>query len=61
MCSGWTCRLDAYGMRCKGHRKGGEHYRKCAICGKGHTIGEARENNCLQVTADMMRLRSFNY
>ena len=47
--------------RCNVHRKGCEHYRKCAMCGKGHTVSEARENNCLGVRAEMMRLRSLNY
>ena len=47
--------------RCNVHRKGCEHYRKCAMCGKEHTVSEARENNCLGVRAEMMRLRSLNY
>ena len=55
--AGWMHRCE----RCKVQRKGCEHYRKCAMCGKAHTVAEARENNCLGVRAEMMRLRSLNY
>ena len=55
--AGWMHRCD----RCKVQRKACEHYRKCAMCGKGHTVAEAREGNCLGVRAEMMRLRSLNY
>ena len=55
--AGWMHRCG----RCNVHRKGCEHYRKCAMCGKAHTVGEAREGNCLGVRAEMMRLRSLNY
>ena len=55
--AGWMHRCE----RCKVQRKACEHYRKCAMCGKGHTVGEAREGNCLGVRAEMMRLRSLNY
>ena len=55
--AGWMHRCE----RCKVQRKGCEHYRKCAMCGKSHTVAEARENNCLGVRAEMMRLRSLNY
>jgi len=55
--AGWMHRCE----RCKVQRKSCEHYRKCAMCGKGHTVGEAREGNCLGVRAEMMRLRSLNY
>ena len=55
--AGWMHRCE----RCKVQRKGCEHYRKCAMCGKGHTVAEARENNCLGVRAEMVRLRSLNY
>ena len=55
--AGWMHRCE----RCRVQRKGCEHYRKCAMCGKGHTVAEARENNCLGVRAEMMRLRSLNY
>ena len=55
--AGWMHRCE----RCKVQRKSCEHYRKCAMCGKGHTVAEAREGNCLGVRAEMMRLRSLNY
>ena len=55
--AGWMHRCE----RCKVQRKACEHYRKCAMCGKGHTVAEAREGNCLGVRAEMMRLRSLNY
>ena len=55
--AGWMHRCG----RCNVHRKGCDHYRKCAMCGKGHTVSEAREGNCLGVRAEMMRLRSLNY
>ena len=55
--AGWMHRCE----RCKVQRKGCEHYRKCAMCGKAHTVAEARENNCLGVRAEMIRLRSLNY
>ena len=55
--AGWMHRCE----RCKVQRKGCEHYRKCAMCGKGHTVAEAKEGNCLGVRAAMMRLRSLNY
>ena len=55
--AGWMHRCE----RCKVQRKGCEHYRKCAMCGKGHTVAEAREGNRLGVRAEMMRLRSLNY
>ena len=55
--AGWMHRCE----RCKVQRKGCEHYRKCATGGKDHTVGEAREVNCLGVRAEMMRLRSLNY
>ena len=55
--AGWMHRCE----RCKVQRKACEHYRKCAMCGKGHTVSEAREGNCLGVRAEMMRLRSLNY
>ena len=41
--AGWMHRCE----RCKVQRKACEHYRKCAMCGKGHTVSEAREGNCL--------------
>ena len=55
--AGWMHRCD----RCKVQRKSCEDYRKCAMCGKEHTVAEAREGNCLGVRAEMMRLRSLNY
>ena len=55
--AGWMHRCE----RCKVQRKACEHYRKCAMCGKGHMVAEAREGNCLGVRAEMMRLRSLNY
>jgi len=55
--AGWMHRCE----RCKVQRKSCEHYRKCTMCGKGHTVGEATEGNCLGVRAEMMRLRSLNY
>ena len=55
--AGWMHRCE----KCKVQRKGCEHYRKCAMCGKAHTVAEARENNCLRVRAEMVRLRSLNY
>jgi len=55
--AGWMHRCE----RCKVQRKSCEHYRKCAMCGGSHTVGEAREGNCLGVRAEMMRLRSLNY
>jgi len=55
--AGWMHRCE----RCKVQRKGCVHYRKCAMCGKDHTVGEAREGNCLGVRAELMRLRSLNY
>ena len=55
--AGWMHRCE----RCKVQRKGCEHYRKCAMCGKAHTMAEARENNCLGVRAEMVRLRSLSY
>jgi len=55
--AGWMHRCE----KCKVQRKGCEHYRKCAMCGKDHTVAEAREGNCLGVRAEMMRLRSLNY
>ena len=55
--AGWMHRCE----RCKVQRKACEHYRKCAMCGKGHTVAEAREGNCLGVRAEMMRLRTLNY
>ena len=55
--AGWMHRCE----RCKVQRKSCEHYRKCAMCGKNHTVSEAREGNCLGVRAEMMRLRSLNY
>ena len=55
--AGWMHRCE----RCKIQRKACEHYRKCAMGGKGHTVAEAREGNCLGVRAEMMRLRSLNY
>ena len=55
--AGWMHRCE----RCKVQRKGCEHYRKCAMCGKAHTVAEVREGNCLGVRAEMMRLRSLNY
>jgi len=55
--AGWMHRCE----RCKVQRKSCEHYRKCAMCGKDHTVGEAREGNCLGVRAEMMRLRTLNY
>ena len=55
--AGWMHRCE----RCKVQRKGCEHYRKCALCGKAHTVAEARENNCLWARAEMVGLRSLNY
>jgi len=55
--AGWIHRCD----RCKVQRKSCEHYRKCAMSGKGHTVGEVKEGNCLGVRAEMMRLRSLHY
>ena len=55
--AGWMHRCDV----CKVQRKSCEHYRKCAMCGGNHTVGEAREGNCLGVRAEMMRLKSLNY
>jgi len=55
--AGWMHRCE----RCKVQRKSCEHYRKCAMYGKDHTVGEAREGNCLGVRAEMMTLRSLNY
>ena len=55
--AGWMHRCG----RCNVHRKGCEHYRNCAMCGKEHTVSEAREGNCLGVRAEMMRFRSLNY
>jgi len=55
--AGWMHRCE----RCKVQRKSCEHYRKCAMCGGSHTVGEAREGNCLGVRVEMMRLRSLNY
>ena len=55
--AGWMHRCE----RCKVQRKGCERYRKCSMCGKAHTVAEARENNCLEVRVEMMWLRSLNY
>ena len=55
--AGWMHRCE----RCKVQRKGCIHYRKCAMCGKDYTVGEAGGGNCLGVRVEMMRLRSLNY
>ena len=55
--AGWMHRCEG----CKVQRKVCEHYRKCAMCGKGYPVAEVKEGNCLRVRVEMMRLRSLNY